>query len=125
MALMAGCTAPGHARDPANYFLFNADKGSGLWRARWVDFEQVAKAYAARNKIPFSFEGTSAGLSVFQEDGALVARILFSSGFGSPFLAVDMAPSGKVIRHHTGVVTEGTPSQHEEHAAPANHGTGP
>ena len=104
---MAGCATQKYERIPTNYFLFNEDAKSGLWRPRHDDFIEIAKAYAKQKGISFNFEGTSALLWVLQKDGALIARVEFSGSFGSPYLTVDIDTVGRAIQHYTGVVSEG------------------
>jgi hypothetical protein len=103
-ALWTGCAAHQHANSPPGSFLFNADTGSALWRTRNTDFVQIARDYAREKKIPFDFQGTSAVLMIYQERRSVIARVEFGGGLGTPCLAVWIDPSGRVVRHGTGVV---------------------
>jgi len=107
LLLVTGCATQKYERVPTNYFLFTQDAKSGLWRPRYDDFVEIAKAYAKQKGISFSFEGTEALLWVLQKDGALIAQVEFCGSFGSPYLAVEIDTAGKAIRHDTGVLTEG------------------
>jgi len=102
MLIVGGCASQKYERVPTNYFLFNQDEKSGLWRSRYDDFVEIAKAYVKQNAIPFDFEGTSAILWVLQEKGALVARVEFGRGLGSPCLSVDINTAGRPVSHYTG-----------------------
>jgi hypothetical protein len=104
--IVAGCATHSCERVPTNYFLFNEDAKSGLWRSRYDDFIEIAKAYAKEKRIPFNFEGTSANLWVVQENGALIARVDFRNRFGSTYLDVDIDTAGRAIRHYIGVSSE-------------------
>src|SRR5579859_4897710 len=104
VSLLVGCAHERASRLPADYFLFNGDSKRDAWRSRYIDFEQVAKVYAKEKHIDFNFEGTFSNLWVFQKNGKLFARIDFGGRFGSPFFAVDIDPSGKVLAHYTGIV---------------------
>jgi hypothetical protein len=108
LLLVTGCATQKYERVPTNYFLFNQDAKSGLWRPRYEDFVEIAKAYAKQKGISFNFEGTSAVLWVLQKDGALIARVEFGGSLGTPYLAVDIDTAGRAIRHFTGVLNEGT-----------------
>jgi hypothetical protein len=103
-AFLTGCAARQHTHVEPSSFVFNANTDNALWRARNTDFVQIAKEHAREKKIAFDFQGTSAVLMICEERGALLARVEFSSGLGSQCLAVWIDPSGKVLRHGTGLV---------------------
>jgi len=105
--LVAGCADQKSSRLRSEYFLFNEDSKTGLWRSRYDDFVAIAKAYAKEKNIPFEFEGTSAFLQIYQQNRTLIAHVRFEKFFGSPFLAVDIDTAGKVLRHQTGISEEG------------------
>src|SRR6266699_3303134 len=63
--------------------------------------ERIAKDYARRRKIGFTFEKTYRNVSVEKRGTNAVATIWFSSGMGKPVFLVEIAPSGKVLTNYT------------------------
>jgi hypothetical protein len=70
--------------------------------------ERIARDYAKRQKIEFSFEQTSKNVSLQKRGTNIVATISFSSGMGKPLLEVEIAPSGAVITNYLSIVICGT-----------------
>jgi hypothetical protein len=101
--LLAGCATHKPAKAQPNYLLFDADpQQSGLWRPRYDDLIETAKAYIKKSKVRFDFENTVVCLRVFQKDGGLVARVEFGRKSGYPWLAVDLDTSGKPTGYQLG-----------------------
>jgi hypothetical protein len=69
--------------------------------------ERIARHYANKQKIDFSFEKTRSHVWLEKRGTNSVATIYFSSGMGAPTLVVEIAPDGNVITNLVGVAACG------------------
>jgi hypothetical protein len=98
MALaVAGCAAP---KAQQAHFVFESGDSTDCWRSVRLDYVQIAKKFAADQKVSFGFAGTHSHVLILQNRALVFARVTFDKGPGTDVFTLDIDSSGNVIKSY-------------------------
>jgi hypothetical protein len=79
-------------------YMFVGGEGKKAWYSA-LELEQIARAYAASQKLDFDVATAEKSVWVHTDGGKVLAEVWFSSGAGRPSLQVQIGRKGSVLKH--------------------------